>query len=142
MVSNKMEIANSTVEFVDNTLLKKCAHKIESGDLLGAMTLCKQFLEHYPLSRQVNEMDESAHLNYVKLAENMLGHQHNYEAVMDLLLTKDHVLAFVQAFYVEKDKKGFHFPTPKIQLEDVNFAYQFCVGFHSMISSKLVDNNL
>ncbi len=118
-------------------LLDACKLSLDSGDIINAMKICKEFLDSYPLVKKGVDKDSPAYQNYIRVASTMLRNNHNYEAVINLLQVKNNMLDFVNSFYLEMDKKGFHFPTPAVQPEDATFVYHFCVGFHKMISQKL-----
>jgi len=140
LINHNMITSNSIAPIVNlstDQILEDCKKSLNSGDINHAMEMCRQFLAHYPLVKTGVDKDAAAYQNYIRVASTMLKNNHNYEAVINLLQTKNNMLDFVNSFYQTRDKKGFHFPTPVIQAEDATFVYHFCVGFNKMIGRKL-----
>lgn len=125
------------INYSAENLLATCESQLVSGDIVAAMETCKLFLANYPVIKTGVEKESVAYQNYIRLASSMLRNNHNYESVINLLQTKNNMLDFIDSFYLTRDKKGVHYPTPIVQKEDATFVYHFCVGFHKMISQKL-----
>lgn len=126
--------AENTTVYSFSQILSDCDVAIKNQDYSLALKLCKQFLDTYPISLNTNS---EGYQNFLLLSSGMIHDNNNHEGVINLLQIKNGMVDFVNTFYLQLDKKGYHFPAPVIKAEDALFVFEFCASFDRIISQKL-----
>ncbi len=132
-MAEQSQAENPTV-YSFSKILSDCEAAIKNQDFTLALKLCKEFLDSYPISLNTNS---EGYQNFLMLSAGMIQDNHNHEGVINLLQIKNGMVDFVNTFYLQLDKKGYHFPAPIIKAEDARFVFEFCTSFDKIIAQKL-----